>query len=322
VVPAGQPEVMTTAATSRPLPVSRLRRRVCAATALVCLPYLTLKTAWILGVPIGSDDASFTATTRGANLVTGALELTAIALAVLMVHPLGRRVPAVVMAMPVWIGTGLLAPISLGAPAGVVLQVATGGGNPFHGDGPLHGWVFATVYAGFVLEGFLLLSGFLLYARDRWPVLFGGRPVDGRGLTGPLQNLLGGFLVAGALGYAVQKVVWAITGSGMYDDPSTAQRVYLIVGAALAGCGAVAYLDLMRGGRLRVPVLLAAWTGSAVVFADGFTETLTTVSVARGDWGNSNLGQGDATAALFILLLAVAGSVGGALRLVEEQRSA
>ncbi len=171
----------------RTLPVSRLRLRVCVATVLVCLPYLTLKTAWILGVPIGADEASFASDTRGANLITAGMELVAICLAVLMVHPLGRRVPAFVMAMPVWIGTGLLAPIGLGVPVGVVLQFATGGDNPFSGNATLHGWVFAVVYGGFVLESGLLLYGFLLYARDRWPVVLGGgRVADGGGLTRPL----------------------------------------------------------------------------------------------------------------------------------------
>ena len=62
----------------RTLPASRLRLRVCVATVLVCLPYLTLKTAWILGVPIGSDEASFASDTRGANLITAGMELVAI----------------------------------------------------------------------------------------------------------------------------------------------------------------------------------------------------------------------------------------------------
>lgn len=304
-------------------PVSPLRRRICVATILACLPYLFLKTMWVLGWSVGSDDPEFADTTRVANLLTGGLELCAIGVALLLVHPRGRRSPAFVIAGPAWVATGLLAPLAVGVTLGAPLQLITGGGNAFRGDGGLDGWVFGVVYGGFITQAVLLLTGFALYVRQRWQVVStGGRSHHGAGTTKPLQDLLGIFFVLGAVGYVGQQFTWVAAGAGPFDDPSTSQRAFLVVGALFAAGGTAAYIALIRGARLGLPWLVLAWVGSAVIFTRTLTETLTTLATKAGEWGATGTGPGEAVAALFVLLCALGGAIGGALRLVEEERPA
>ncbi|WP_050668364.1 hypothetical protein [Luteipulveratus halotolerans] len=259
--------------------------------------------------------------TRGANIMTVGMDLVAILLAVLLIHPISRRIPTFAIAGPLWIGAGLLVPIGIGTPTGTLLQLATGGGSPVSSEEDLAPWVFFTVYSGFAVEAVLLLAGFVLYARDRWPLaLGGGRLRDGAGLTRPLQNLLGWFFVPAALGYAVISTRWSITGGGDFEDPSTAQRVFLVVNAALALAGALAYAALLRGARLRVRWLTLGFVGSAVVMSSTLTTLINVAVIARDEWGASGVTHGETLAYLFICLCALGGAIGGALRLVEEQR--
>ena len=74
--------------------------------------------------------------------------------------------PAVLLLIPVWVGTGLLAPIALGVPLGLAAQ-AIAGGSPVPAHNGLHGWVYAVVYGGFAVQAVCLLTAFALYARDR-----------------------------------------------------------------------------------------------------------------------------------------------------------
>lgn len=297
-----------------------IRRRVAVATVLVCLPYLGLKVAWALGATIGVRSDTFADATRGANLLTAGLEIIAILLALAFVHPSARRLPPFVVAFPTWVATGLLTPVALGFLLGAPLQILTGGGNPL-ADDVLAGWVFVLVYGGFVLEAVLLLLGFVLYARDRWPVVTGGgRPREGWGGTRPLQNLLLGVGTVAALAFAAQQASWAIAGGGSFSDPETAQRVLLATTGALAAAGGLAMLRLVRGARLSRRVLAMTWCGSAVVFASALSEMLKVVAIPAWRWGAVAPDPAEATLTLFILLGALAAAIGGALRLVEEER--
>lgn len=305
----------------RPDSTRALRRRVCLATVLTCLPYLGLKLAWVLGLEVGVSAGGFTDTSRVANVLTGGLELLAIGLAVLFVLPAGRRLPAFVMAFPAWVATGLLVPVALGASVGSVVQLAAGGGNAFADDGGLSGWVFGLVYLGFFFEAVLLLAGFVLYARARWPVVTGGgRDVDGAGTTRSLQDLLGGVFAVAAGGFAALQLSWAMHGGGGFADPTTAQRVSLSIAALAALLGGLGALRLLRGARLTRTLLVVVWTGSAVTFAQALMNALKAAAIEAGDWGALHLTPAEGTLTLFILLGALGGAVGGAMRLVEEER--
>lgn len=67
-----------------------------------------------------------------------------------------------------WVATGLLAPIVLGLPAGLLVQ-SLSGGSPIPQGQELSWWVFALVYGGFALLGASLAALFVRYARERWP---------------------------------------------------------------------------------------------------------------------------------------------------------
>ncbi|MER7205016.1 hypothetical protein ABT363_46375, partial [Streptomyces sp. NPDC000188] len=169
----------TAAPASRTAPRPALRsgrlRRVLRAVAVVsCLPYLTLKIAWIggshLGIPEGSPLLDHRASMAAANSVTVLMDGAVIVLALLLTRPWGRRVPAWLLVFPMWVATGLLTPIMTGYP--LQLLVRAFGGSVNHGGskgGPfLDEWVFGVVYTGFILQGLALGTLFALYARDRW----------------------------------------------------------------------------------------------------------------------------------------------------------
>ena len=310
--------------TSATTPVSRtwvLRRRICIATILVCLPYTLLKVAWLSGWSVGASTEGFIDTTRVANGVTAGLDLAAIVLAIAFVAGWGRRIPAFLMAFPAWIATGLLAPVAMGFLIGTPLQLATGGGNPFTGDEGLSPWVFGIVYGGFVLQAALLLPGFVLHARERWPVVTGGGlAAGGAGATQVLQLVLGWFLIVAAVAFAGLQLSWAIQGGGSHPDPNTPTRT-MFAGAALAAlAAAVATGGLLRGGSLTRMRLVLIWLGSGITFTNVLNESLRNVATEAGGWGASSASAGEKTLFLFILLGTLGGAIGGAMRLVEEER--
>lgn len=298
-----------------------VRKRICVATILACLPYVGLKAVWVLGLDLGTTSAGFTDASRNANGITGVMDIAAMTLAVLLVHPRGRRVPAFFIAVPLWIGAGLLAPVAGGSVLGTAVQVLTGGGNPAAADDVLQPWVFGAVYAGFALQAVLLGAGLTLYARDRWPqVLSDGRVRGEAGPTTALQNLLARLFVPAALAYAAIQAGWAVAGGGQFTDPTTAQRVMLSLTAALAVGGAVAYAALLRGASLRRRWLVLGFLGTGVVFTGTTNTLITTLAVAPAEWGDSGLRAGEAVGFLFIAFCALGAAIGGALRLVEEQQ--
>ena len=233
---------------------------------------------------------------------------------------MGRRIPAFLVAFPAWVGTGLLAPVALGFLVGTPLQLLTGGGNPFTRDDGVSPWVFGLVYGGFVLQAALLVPGFVLYARDRWPVVTdGGRGARGAGLTRPLQTVLATFLIVGAVAFVGLQLAWATAGSGSGPSPNLPQRTLFAESALAALAAAAATAHVVRGGRLTRPRLGLIWLGSGIVFTSSLNETLRNVAAGHGDWGAATAGAGERTLLLFILLSSLGGAVGGAMRLVEEE---
>lgn len=88
---------------------------VAAITA--CLPYVALKVAWLAGSSAGSATAAGRADLHDVrhtvgNGVTLGMEIVAMMLALAFTHRRGQKLPAAVLLLPVWVGTGLLAPIA------------------------------------------------------------------------------------------------------------------------------------------------------------------------------------------------------------------
>jgi hypothetical protein len=74
------------------------------------LPFLALKLNWVLGGTVGMADPSVFDNTRYrvANITTLAMDLTVVLVAVAFTHPRGRRLPARLVLVPVWIASGFL----------------------------------------------------------------------------------------------------------------------------------------------------------------------------------------------------------------------
>lgn len=275
----------TAAPASRTAPRPALRsgrlRRVLRAVAVVsCLPYLTLKIAWIggshLGIPEGSPLLDHRASMAAANSVTVLMDGAVIVLALLLTRPWGRRVPAWLLVFPMWVATGLLTPIMTGYP--LQLLVRAFGGSVNHGGskgGPfLDEWVFGVVYTGFILQGLALGTLFALYARDRWGHTWRG---PARELPPPPADAARRTLAVAAAVLALfpltLHLLWACGATTGLNSARIADRssdFYVLEATdvaflAAAVLGALS-LTFRRGGGLPVKLPLAlAWLGSGAV---------------------------------------------------------
>ncbi|ROQ31574.1 hypothetical protein EDD98_0536 [Streptomyces sp. PanSC19] len=255
---------------------SAVRRALRVLAILACLPYVSLKVAWVAGSEIGIPAGSVLLEHRQMMAIVNAVSVVAdvlvVVLALLLTQSWGRRFPAWLLALPMWAATGLLAPIMTGYPAQLAVALLTGDrkaaapGEPFLDD-----WVFGVVYGGFILQGLALGTLFALYARDRWGHLWQGRlgGLSAR-TSGPGARALAVAGAVVALVPATLHLLWA-TGStaGLSarliaerdsdDYVLEAQRLgFLAVAVALT-----LLLVLRRPARLRVRTTLAlAWTAS------------------------------------------------------------
>ncbi|MEU2025333.1 hypothetical protein ABZ565_24775 [Streptomyces sp. NPDC016469] len=255
-------------------------RTVLRTVAIVsCLPYITLKIAWLSGSRVGIPDGSVLLDHRapmavangGSVLMDGAV----VGLALLLTRPWGLRVPAWLLALPVWVATGLLLPIMTGYPLQLLVQALGGesvskgeAGRPF-----LHEWVFGVVYTGFILQGLALGTLFALYAGDRWGHLWRGtlRELPGSPTAPALR--------AGAVAASLLAVVpgalhllWACGATAGLNDARSGDRTsgYYVLEAVdvlfvAAGAAGILLLAFRRSTLpLWVP-LAAAWGGSGVM---------------------------------------------------------
>ncbi|WP_409489420.1 hypothetical protein [Amycolatopsis sp. cmx-11-12] len=240
-----------TAAAAAPK-ISSARLIICYAAILGTLPYLTLKASWVTGGSLGLRDPSFVDSELMlfANLLTGGMDVVAVVLALAFTYSWGRRIPAPLVLFPIWIGTGLLAPIVLNLPV-IVTDLA----HAQLAEMPLENWVWAAVYGGFAWQGILLLTAFVLYARDRWWFVVTGTVRPGTiGMTGGLG-------IAAALVSAIGHGSWAFGSGGM------SARGQDVVVALLSVLAAVALASVSRGRFW--PRLVLVWTGAGVMAGSG-----------------------------------------------------
>ncbi|AJF64553.1 hypothetical protein [Streptomyces vietnamensis] len=252
------------------------RRALRALAILACLPYISLKVAWVagseLGIPAGSVLLERRELMAAVNAVSVVADVLVVVLALLLTQAWGRRFPAWLLALPMWAATGLLAPIMTGYPAQLAVALVTGDAKAAAPSEPfLDEWVFGVVYGGFILQGLALGTLFALYARDRWSHLWQGRLGDLSARTsGPGARLLAVAGAVVALVPATLHLLWAtgsITGLSARmiaerdsdDYVLEADRlVFVVVAVAFT-----LFLVLRRPARLRVRTTLAlAWTAS------------------------------------------------------------
>jgi hypothetical protein len=251
-----------------------------AVAIVACVPYLSLKIAWIsgshIGIPEGSELRDAGTSMAIANSVTVLMEGAVIALALLLTRPWGRRAPAWLLLLPLWAATGLLAPIMAGYPLQLLVGALGGsvntestGGEPF-----LDEWVFSVVYGGFIIEGLALGTLFALYARDRWGHLWRGRLKDlPAGAAGPVQRTAAIAASLLAVVPLAMHLLWAGgSTAGLSEgraeeaasDFYVIEAVYvLFVLAAIAGTLMLVFRT-GRGVPVRVPLALA-WVGSGAL---------------------------------------------------------
>ncbi|TDQ05102.1 hypothetical protein [Labedaea rhizosphaerae] len=221
--------------------VVNVRKLAGAAVILGALPYLALKTLWLTGNPVGLTDPGFAndSSLRALNLATGGMDAVAILVALALTQNWGQRLPAWVVLVPIWIGTGFLTPILLMAPLIFTEQAHL----------PLESWVQPLVYSGFVWQGAALLLAFVLYVRVRWPWLARARRrAKARTVTSLAGAVLGLF------------VAWAEFADGRALDGFLALAGVLGVSAIVEGWWA---------GGLVWPPAVAGWVGTGAMFSWG-----------------------------------------------------
>ncbi|MFI6692256.1 hypothetical protein ACIBLA_10895 [Streptomyces sp. NPDC050433] len=270
---------LPSAATAGTAPLPGRGVRVLRTVAIAsCLPYITLKILWIAGDRTGIPDGSTLlehrtrmAVVNGASVV---LDATVVVLALLLTQPWGRRVPAWLLTLPMWVATGLLAPIMTGYPLQLAASMLDGSRPaPSNSEPFLDPWVFGVVYSGFILQGLTLGTLFVLYARRRWGHLWRGRVGDVPTTTSVRATAAAGSLPA--LLPAAMHLLWATgatTGLSADRVDSRSTDFYLVEGvnALFAVVAVVGTLLLAFGFRAgaglstRAP-LAAAWVGSGTL---------------------------------------------------------
>ncbi|MER5205660.1 hypothetical protein [Streptomyces sp. NPDC002825] len=255
---------------------SAARRALRATAILACLPYISLKVAWVagseLGIPAGSVLLERRELMAAVNAVSVVADVLVVVLALLLTQAWGRRFPAWLLALPMWAATGLLAPIMTGYPGQLAVALLSGDEKAAAPAEPfLDEWVFGVVYGGFILQGLALGTLFTLYARDRWGHLWQGRLDDLSARTsGPGARALAVAGAVVALVPATLHLLWATGSTTGLSARLIAERDSddYVLEAQRFGFLAVAvaftlFLVLRRPTRLRVRTTLAlTWTAS------------------------------------------------------------
>ena len=248
-------------------------RRICGyGAAIAVTPYLLIKIAWTFGFFLPTEQMG-EASWRGINAATAVIAAVGILLAMAFCRPWGERLPAWMVALPVWLGTGLLVPLLLLAP---ILGPAALAQD--QGAGAAGFWIYEQIFVMVSLVGVgiclpLALAG---YAKARWPEALGGPTDCGElpGHTRQLQTALGRITVAGCMILGVIKIYWAAGGTlGINPDMLESRDLWWHLlslstgGWALVGSWGLLALITRRGSRRFLPSMAAAWISSGMLFS-------------------------------------------------------
>ncbi|MEQ4723383.1 hypothetical protein [Nonomuraea sp. B19D2] len=240
--------------------IGRVTAAIVAVAAM--LPYLTLKVLWLTGSSIGVTDPGLMRDSSmvGLNAMTFGMDVVGLVLALAFTMRWGLRLPAWLVLLPLWVGTGLLSVVVVTAPIMVLLH----GLSVFQG-GSIEPWIYMMVYGGFIGQGVGLMTAFSLYSRDRWPHAFTTR------VDHPFASPSRSFQTVVAWGaLLVTLPIGAVRLSG---------GVFLEGFKGLLGiAGAVALILAVRrrgGGPFWRP-LVVAWLGSGSLFGWGLYAMIVT----------------------------------------------
>jgi hypothetical protein len=270
-------------------------------SAAACLPYLFLKVAWTLDMPVGLTDRSVLDSSGwvAANAVMAVVQLVAVALVLALVRPWSRKVPTWILLFPVWVGTGLLFPIMVGSALTVLLS--TGSQESSTELGGIAPWVYVLVYASFAVQGVALAIAFTCHVRARWGPLLGSRTGDviaaDPGRSWLQVHLAGIAELVAVMAVAVALVCAYWTAGGEYGLSDARAHDTSGMQAARAAAAVVAAAGVLgltgrwaRERRFWLPAALT-WVGSgALVAFDVFTVVINRLffllgtAPAEADW--------------------------------------
>lgn len=257
---------MTTS--TAPRPALRAHHVLGLLTAAGTLPYLAIKADWLAGGTLGVRDVAMLADPSMVvlNAVTVGMDLLVIALAFALIHPVGRRIPAVAVLLPIWVGTGLLIPMAVAIMPAAVLGELTSDSDV------LESWVRPMVYGGFAWQGIGLSLTFAGYAARRWgPVVAAPAPI-----AAPLRSVLRVLTGGGAAAVAVSGALYLVSG---FAAGSGTGALMSVASAAFAAAGAVGVARLVRGtADHRWATVVAAWIGTGTTFAWALWSTTLTMA--------------------------------------------
>jgi hypothetical protein len=273
------------------------------------VPYLTLKLLWLSGGTAGVTDPGFLAdpTVVVANAVTFAMDLVVIALALALTHRWGDRLPAWLLLLPAWVGTGFLVPMVVAVMPATALRYATDAPGATWSEP----WLQPLVYGGFAWQGVFLVAAFVAHAVRRWSDTVTTVAPPSPALRPLLRVIVAGGCVMAAASACLHLLI------------GLTARVALTLGvqvadAALAVAGAAGVVALIRARpRSRWAAVAAAWTGSAAMFSWG----LYTVVVRMVADGFTTYGPAAGAAQVAGLLGGFALAVAGMLALVGTGES-
>jgi len=303
-------------------------------SAAACLPYLALKVAWTLGMPVGIADPSLLDDPGwvAGNALMGVIQLAGLLLVLGLTRPWARRVPAWLLLFPVWMATGMLFQVVVGA-------VLLGLFSPMskatsEGAGGIEPWVYAVVYSAFAVQGVALALAFGCHVRARWGRLLGECTGDIDASGDRVMAWRDGHVAVMAQAVAGVAVVvvavfayWAGGGSlglsGVETNASWPLQVSRGAGAAVAVVGLLGLAG--RWGyqtRFWLPVALT-WVGSGALFAfDGFTLVINKLFLVFGaDTSEPGWSLFD-TALVIKALIGVSAAVVGAMAVTAATREA
>jgi hypothetical protein len=314
--------------------VGRLGRAAAWISAVCCLPYLVLKVFWTVGVPLGLSDRSVLDDNGwvAGNALMAVIQLAGLLLVLALIRPWARRVPAWLLLFPVWVGTGLLFQVAVGAVLLLFSPASQASGGSTAGIEP---WVFAMVYSAFAGQGAALAIAFACHVRARWGRLLGERTGEvlarqtARARSWPESHLaeLAEAVAGMAVAVAFLFGYWAAGGSfglsGAQLHPSWALQASRAVGAVTAVVGLLGLAG--RWGhqtRFWLPAALT-WVGSGALAAfDGLTTVLNQIFVMFGT-GASVPGWSLIDTVLVIkVVIAVSAAAVGALAVAAAAKDA
>jgi hypothetical protein len=252
-----------------------LRNAAIAVAVLAPGPYVVLKLMWLSGSTIGTTSAAGASEMHDprfvvGNLITVALVLTAVGFVIALTRPTALRLPAGLVLVLGAGATGLLAPILLGLPLGLVVQHAVDGALRQADDTGLAPWVFGVVYTGFGLLGAAMAAVVMSYVVERWGDLIAQAPPR----PSPLATALGAI---GLLPFAAAMTAWGAFGPGTYGPGRMelpAQRTVLVVSGVLALAAFLAPWLRRSARRWARSAWLLTWAGACTAALQAPTHVL------------------------------------------------